>query len=62
MIFEDILIFEKIKNGSPLPKNAFSIAEKHLKRAEQIAPKEVLVDFKDVFVKLKQVKSSPIFK
>lgn len=62
MIFEDILIFEKIKNSSPLPKNAIPIAEKHLKRAEQIAPFEVLDDFRDVFVKLNQVKPSPIFK
>jgi hypothetical protein len=62
MIFEDILIFEKRKNSSPIPKNAFIIAEKHLKRAELIAPKEVLNDFKDVFVKLNNVKPSPIFK
>lgn len=62
MIFEDILIFEKIKNSSPIPKNAFSIAEKHLKRAVLIAPKEVLEDFKDVFIKLNNVKPSPIFK
>jgi hypothetical protein len=62
LIFEDILIFEKTKNDLPIPKNAFSIAEKHLKRAEQIAPDEVLDDFKDVLVKLNQVKPSPIFK
>ncbi|MEA5099883.1 MAG: hypothetical protein VB011_05110, partial [Bacteroidales bacterium] len=62
MIFEDILIFEKIKNSPPIPINAIMIAEKHLKRAELIAPKEVLMDFKDVFVKLNNVKPSPIFK
>lgn len=62
MIFEDILIFEKIKNSPPIPINAITIAEKHLKRAELIAPKEVLMDFKDVFVKLNNVKPSPIFK
>lgn len=62
LISEEILIFEKIKNINPIPNNAFSIAEKHLKRAELVAPKEVLEDFKDVFVKLNNVKPSPIYK
>lgn len=61
MIFEDILIFEKIAKTAPIPKNAFSIAEKHLKRAEQTAPKEVICDFKDVYLKMNSVKPSPIF-
>lgn len=61
MIFEDILIFEKIRETAPTPKNAFLIAEKHLKRAEQTAPNEVLCDFKDVYLKMNNVKPSPIF-
>ncbi|MEX0595433.1 MAG: hypothetical protein WD512_02955, partial [Candidatus Paceibacterota bacterium] len=62
IIFEDILIFEKIKDTVPSPKNALLIAERHLKKAEQIAPEEVLCDFKDVYVKMNNVKPSPIFK
>lgn len=60
-IFEDILIFEKVSNKVPIPKNAVSIAERHLKVAERVAPSDVICDFKDAYTKLNNVKSSPIF-
>ncbi len=60
-IFEDILIFEKVKLEVPSPKNAVSIAERHLRKAEKIAPKDVICDFKDAYMKLNNVKPSPIF-
>lgn len=61
-IFEDILIFEKQGDTSPNPKKAVEIAENHLKEAEKVAPTDVLCDFKDVYLKLNNVKPSPIFK
>ncbi len=60
-IFEDILIFEKIGNTALNPENAITIAEKHLKKAETVAPLDVKCDFKDSYLKLNNIKPSPIF-
>lgn len=60
-IFEDILICEKTGSVPPSPENALAIAENHLKKAEKVAPQEVKCDFKEAYLKLSDVKPSPIF-
>ncbi|MBC6410336.1 MAG: hypothetical protein GDA42_07755 [Ekhidna sp.] len=60
-IFEDILICKKIGNTAPNPEYAVTIAEKHLKKTEKAAPLDVRCDFKDAYLKLNNIKPSPIF-
>lgn len=60
-IIEDIIIVEKEVSKKPVLNVASSIAERHLKRAKQIAPNEVLNDFVDAVYRTNNIKPSPIF-
>jgi DNA modification methylase len=61
-IIEDILIVQKNNETRPNTGFAKKIASKHLAKARNFAPKDVLIDFDDVMLKLNNVKHSPIFK
>ena len=61
LIIEDIISIDKDPNAIPEVRNASQVAITHLLKAQNVAPKDVLVNFKDALERVNSVKPSPIF-